>query len=74
MTKPNSLDAKGPKWPGGRSRLCPKCFAVYCSPGCVPKFCELYFTRRTCHPNILRNCNKSLNILDIYLLPPAAEL
>ncbi len=29
-----------------------------------------YFTGTTCHPNMLRNCNKSLDILDFYLLAP----
>ncbi len=112
--------AKGQKWPGGRSRVCPKCFcSLLCtwiftlilwiirliSRGqffyglkCIvglggqrdPSFCRpashislhkkipqgiqtYYFTRITCHPNILRNCNKSLDILDFYLLSPGCR-
>ncbi len=31
------------------------------------------FTGTTCHPNMLRNCNKSLDILDFYLLNPGCR-
>ncbi len=32
-----------------------------------------YFTGTTCHPNMLRNCNKSLEILNFYLLTPGCQ-
>ncbi len=34
---------------------------------------DYYFTGTTCHPNMLRNCNKSLDILDFYLLTPGCR-
>ena len=34
---------------------------------------EYCFTGTTCYPNILRNCNKSLDILDFYRLTPGCR-
>ncbi len=66
LPRDHSPVEKGQKWPRGRSQVCPKCFwDVY-----LISVDYYYFTGTTCHPNILRNCNKSLDILNFYLLPP----
>ncbi len=60
----NSPMAKGQKRARGRSRVCPN---FYCSL-LFTRMCTLILWNITCHPNILRNCNKSLDILHFYLL------
>ncbi len=77
FSPPISPVEKGQKWPGGRSRACPKCFCSLL----FTWMCTLilwiiqtyYFTGTTCHPNILRNCNKSFDIHDFYLSAPGCR-
>ncbi len=67
---------KAQKWPGGRSPVCPKCFRS----SLFTRMCTLllWIIRGVSfhvfyqHKYLvtLRNCNKSLDILDFYPLPP----
>ncbi len=66
ITLPYSPVEKAQKRAIGRSRVCPN---FYCSL-LFTGMCTLILWIITCHPNISRNCNKSLDILDFYLLTP----
>ena len=70
----------GQKWLWGRSQVCLKRFCSLLFICSLPKssgHAQIPFvkdSKKNVSPNILRNCNKSLDIFDFYLLPLAVGL